>query len=375
MADLRAAVAAARRRGLRVGLVPTMGALHEAHLSLVRAGRKQSGFLVVSIFVNPLQFGPGEDYAAYPRDLAGDEAKLATQTLDPGTGDPGEPAGAPRPAKAGIEPARHGPGTADTGRGRRARGAAGGRPPEPASRDSGGPGTPGPAAPDVVFAPPVEEVYPRPAATTVSVPTLTEGLCGASRPGHFDGVATVVAKLFNLVRPDVAFFGRKDFQQLQVIRRMVEDLNFPVEVVGCPTVRDADGVAVSSRNDYLSAEEHRAARVLSRGLRAAVEAARKARRAGRRAAPDVLREAVAASLHAEPLVRTDYVEVVDPETLTPPDAAGRGEAGTDGPGPDRVLVACAAHVGAARLIDNVVVGEEEDEQRLLAATGRPGGDA
>lgn len=372
MADLRAAVAAARHRGLRIGLVPTMGALHEAHLSLVRAGRRQSGLLVVSIFVNPLQFGPGEDYAAYPRDLAGDEAKLAALTPEPATGDAGGSAGARRRAKARIEPARGSPGTADAGAGLRARRAAGDRRAGPAIPE--GPAV-GSAAPDVVFAPPVEEVYPRPAATTVSVSGLTDGLCGASRPGHFDGVATVVAKLFNLTRPDVAFFGRKDFQQLQVIRRMVEDLNFPVEVVGCPTVRAPDGVAVSSRNDYLSAGQRRAARALSQGLRAAVEAAREARRAGHRAAPDVLRKAVAASLREESLVRTDYVEVVDPETLTPPDAAGRGEAGTGGPGPDRVLVACAAHVGPARLIDNVVIGDEGDEERLLAATPRPGGDA
>lgn len=301
VAGMRGAAAAARGAGQRVGLVPTMGALHEGHLSLVRAARGDSDLLVVSIFVNPTQFAPGEDFDAYPRDLAGDEAKLAA--LD------------------------------------------------------GGP-------PDVVFAPDVAEMYPQRPVTTVSVAELTAGLCGASRPGHFEGVTTVVAKLLHIVAPHAAYFGRKDFQQLQVVRRMVDDLHIPSEIIGCPTVREPGGLAMSSRNDYLSAAEREAARSLSRALRAAVEAAQQARAAGAAPDPRALRAAAAATLGAEPLVRTDYVEVVDPDTLEPPDQSGEVAGGDR-----RLLVACAAHVGPARLIDNVVVGDRDDEARLLAATG------
>jgi pantoate--beta-alanine ligase len=310
VAELRATISAARREGRRIALVPTMGALHAGHLSLVEAARPAADLAVVSIFVNPLQFAPGEDLDAYPRDLEGDEAKLASL---------------------------------------------------------------GEHAPDLVFAPTVEEVYPRPVRTTVTVADLTEGLCGARRPGHFDGVTTVVAKLFNLVQPDLAFFGRKDFQQLQVIRRMVADLDVPVEVVGVPTVREADGLAMSSRNAYLDDGERVAAATLSRGLRGAVLAAREARHAGRSPDPDVLREAVSGTLASDPSVRPEYVEVVDPDTLQSPDgdrppgareeAEGSGTAATGS-----WLVAVAAYVGQARLIDNVEVGDEADEERLLAAT-------
>jgi pantoate--beta-alanine ligase len=270
----------------------------------------------VSIFVNPTQFGPDEDLEAYPRDLDGDESALH------GLGD---------------------------------------------------------AAPDIVFAPPVEEVYPGERRTTVTVERLTEVLCGARRPGHFDGVTTVVSKLFHMVEPDVAVFGRKDFQQLAVIRQMVRDLDMSVVVVGAPLIREPDGLAMSSRNAYLSVDERRAALALPRALRAAVEAARDARQAGHRPDAGMLRDAAVVTLHADPEVRLDYLEVVDPRTLTPPDAPHtRGEAdqrgsGTTGDGGaaagPQLLVAVAAFVGPARLIDNVVVGDLADEDRLLAATG------
>jgi pantoate--beta-alanine ligase len=294
IAGVRAAVADARRGGARIGLVPTMGALHAGHLSLVERCRELAGLVVVSIFVNPTQFAPGEDLAAYPRDLEGDEAAL---------------------------------------------------------RDLGE------AAPDLVFAPSVEEVYPGERVTTVTVRGLNAVLCGVSRPTHFDGVTTVVAKLLNIVQPDVAVFGRKDFQQVTILRRMVADLDVPVEVVGGAIVREPDGVAMSSRNRYLGDDDRTAARALSRGLRAAVEAGRAARDAGERPDAEVLHAAAARTLRAEPGVRTDYVEVLDPDTLAPP---------TDDT--DRWLVAVAAHVGAARLIDNVVVGDRVDEDALLAAT-------
>lgn len=322
-AELRAAVRTARAHGRQIRFVATMGALHAGHLALVRAaaehpggglraqpqpeGAQPPGFTVVSIFVNPTQFAPGEDYEAYPRDHERDADRL---------------------------------------------------------RELGAP------CPDLLYAPPVTEMYPgwdphtgSGLATAVTVSGLTDRLCGASRPGHFDGVATVVAKLFNQVQPDVAFFGRKDYQQLVVIRRMVADLDLPVEIVGVPTVRDPDGVATSSRNDYLSGEERLAARSLSQALADAVRAARRARTGQRPVTAGLLREAALARLRGEPGVDVDYVEVADPATLAPPDRDGRG--GED----DRLLVAVAAHVGAARLIDNVVVGDEADEQRLVEAIG------
>lgn len=303
--ELREAVADARRAGHRIGFVPTMGALHQGHLSLARTASERCGFVVASIFVNPLQFAPGEDLEAYPRDLESDEAALRAL---------------------------------------------------------------GEAAPDLLFAPPVEEVYPRPMATTVTVEGLTELLCGARRPGHFDGVTTVVSKLFNLVQPDVAFFGRKDFQQLQVVRRMTEDLSFPVEVVGLPTVREPDGLAMSSRNRYLEGDQRRAALALSRGLVAGVRVGREARAAGRPPAPAAVRAAVSGTLEDESSVEIDYVEVLDPDTLQPPDASGEaaGES-RDTAGSEQLLVAVAAFVGSARLIDNVVVGDVADEDALLAA--------
>ncbi len=324
IAELRAAVAAARHDGARIGLVPTMGALHAGHVSLVDQARDLADFVVVSIFVNPAQFAPGEDLDAYPRDIAGDEAAMAAL---------------------------------------------------------------GDRAPDLVFAPSVEEVYPRPRLTTVHVAELGGKLCGASRPIHFDGVTTVVAKLFNLVQPDVAVFGRKDFQQLTIVRRMVADLDMPVEVVGGRTVREPDGVAMSSRNRYLMGEDREAARVLSQALRAAVLTAREQRASARAGnAPESETDAAAVlaaarrTLSDESRATIDYVEVLDPEDLTPvagpppldpqgtPGVRGGGEAvGKRGEG-TRLLVAIAAHVGPARLIDNVVIGELDDEDALLAAT-------
>jgi pantoate--beta-alanine ligase len=271
--DVRRRVAEARAKGLRVGLVPTMGALHEGHASLIRAARADGGLVVVSIFVNPTQFGPGEDLAKYPRPIAKD-----------------------------MEIA-------------------------------------GRAGADVVFNPAAEEMYQAGFATTIHVTGLTEKMCGASRPGHFDGVCTVVAKLLQIVRPDVAYFGEKDAQQLAVVRRMAADLDFGVEIRGCPLVRDADGLALSSRNAYLSAGERRQALALS----AALGRARQAILGGERdavALTDRLRQELAAA----PGVKLEYVAVVDPDSLAYLATIGH-----------EALVAVAARVGTTRLIDNVVI--------------------
>lgn len=320
VSELRRAVAAARGQGLTIGLVPTLGALHEGHLANVRTvvdDVGDDGFLVVSVFVNPLQFGPGEDCEAYPRDLDGDAEILESL---------------------------------------------------------------GPSTPDLLYAPTVAEMYPGwPGdagddftATSVHVESLTERLCGASRPGHFDGVATVVTKLLDQVRPDVAAFGRKDFQQLQVVRRLVTDLDLDLRILATPTVREAGGLAMSSRNAYLSEEERTAARCVPRALSDAVRAAMKARAAGERPDPNVLRDVALATISAEPRARIDYVDVVDPVTLQPPDQSPDqppDQSGHDDGGEARqLLVAVAVQVGPSRLIDNVVVGDEDDEQRLLDAT-------
>ncbi len=277
-AVLRARCDTARREGGTVALVPTMGALHEGHLALVDEAGRRGGLVVVTIFVNPTQFGPGEDLERYPRDLEGDLARLA-----------------PRGAH-------------------------------------------------VVFAPAREAMYPPGHRTAVRVADLTEGLCGARRPGHFDGVATIVAKLFALAGPCTAVFGRKDYQQLQVIRRMVADLDMPVEVVGLPTVREPDGLARSSRNAYLSSRDRRRALALSAGLREAHRLWGSGERhvgALRRAVEEPVRAAADA---------VDYVAAADPDDLH---ALGDGE--TAG---DRLLVAIAARVGSTRLIDNTVLGED-----------------
>ena len=276
IAEVRQAVALARREGKSVGLVPTMGALHPGHQRLVEEAAVASDFVVVSIFVNPTQFGPGEDFRRYPRTIDADIALC----------------------------------------------------------DQGGA--------NLVFAPEVEEVYPHgPISTYVEVPALSDTLEGASRPGHFRGVATVVLKLFQIVGPDLAFFGAKDFQQLQVVKRMVTDLDIPVQVVTVATVREADGLAMSSRNRYLDPEHRRAAVVLSQALnlaRTAVE--RGERNAGR------VRQILRQSIESQPLALLDYAEVVDLDTLKPVDLVW----------PDRGAVALiAARVGPARLIDNVLL--------------------
>lgn len=297
VAELRAQVRALRAADRRVVLVATMGALHAGHLALVEHAAADGDAVVVSVFVNPAQFDRPDDLAAYPQDLAGDEAALS-----------------------GL----------------------------------------GPAAPDVVFAPDVTEVYGPGQLTTVHVAELTEGLCGAGREGHFDGVATVVTKLLNMVRPDAAVFGRKDYQQLVMIRRLVVDLHLDVEILDAPTVREADGVALSSRNRRLDADGRRRARVLSRALGAAVRAASPGHVRADVVDAGAARQAALATLAAEPGVRVEYLEVVDPETLTPLD---------DDSDLRRVLVAGAVHVGGVRLIDNVVIGVADDEHRLLTAVG------
>jgi pantoate--beta-alanine ligase len=246
-----------------------MGAFHEGHLSLMRAAREAHDLVVVSLFVNPTQFGPGEDLAAYPRDEQRD-AELAAQ-----------------------------------------------------------------AGADVLFAPPVAEVYPDGFATSIHVTGITDVLCGATRPGHFDGVATVVTKLFGIVRPDAAYFGQKDAQQVLVVRRVARDLNLDVRVVACPIVREADGLAMSSRNAYLDAAARERATALSRAL----DAAQSAVAAGHVAATEVL--AAAGAVLAAAGIEPEYVELRSPDDLTAVDAVAPS-----------ALLAVAARVGAARLIDN-----------------------
>ncbi len=276
VAGLREALAPARRAGRVVGLVPTMGALHAGHLSLVTRARAETDVVVVSIFVNPLQFGPGEDYDTYPRDLDADLALLS------------------------------------------------------------------PAGTDLVFAPRPTEFTPPARRTTVHVAALSTTLEGASRPTHFDGVTTIVAKLLSAVGPDRAYFGEKDYQQLAVIRTMVADLDLPVVIVGCPTVRDADGLALSSRNAYLSEQERRDALAISAALREAA--------AAWDGDAGAARSRLRSRLAAAPGLRLDYAEVVDPETLEPLESVA-----ADPTRPARALV--AAYVGPpgrqTRLIDNV----------------------
>lgn len=271
--EMRTAARAVRYGGLRLGFVPTMGALHEGHLSLVRAARTQCDAVAVSIFVNPTQFGPNEDFSRYPRTFEHDRELLE---------------------KEGV---------------------------------------------DLLFAPSAEEMYPKGAVTWVEVEELSQKLCGRSRPGHFRGVATVVSKLFHIVEPDLAFFGQKDAAQVAVIRRMVRDLNFPVEIVVCSIVREADGLAMSSRNAYLSPQERKSALALYRSLSAI-----QARFDQGERNPANLIQAGKQVLAEESLVRLDYLEVVDPDTLDPPEELRNA-----------TLVAVAAFVGKTRLIDNIVL--------------------
>lgn len=274
ISQVRRLISEAKEQGRRVGLVPTMGGLHRGHLSLIGAARANEDFVVVSIFVNPIQFGPGEDYARYPRELEQD----ARQAEELGV--------------------------------------------------------------DLVFAPSVEQIYPEGHCTCVEVEGLTAGLCGRYRPGHFRGVTTVVAKLLNIVQPEAAYFGEKDYQQLAVIKRMVADLDMPVKIVGRPTVREPDGLALSSRNQHLNAEQRRVAPLLYRALQAAAEMVRQGA-TGSQAA-----EHVRQRLTAQPLFTVQYVEAVHPETLEPAQCSGRP-----------MVVAAAVYLGETRLIDNVKVEE------------------
>jgi pantoate--beta-alanine ligase len=269
--DIRRAVAEARRAGQVVGLVPTMGALHAGHTSLIRAARAGTGFVAVSLFVNPLQFGPREDLSRYPRPFERD-AEIC-----------------------------------------RAEGAY------------------------VLFAPAAAEVYPAGFCTSVEVAGLSEVLEGASRPGHFRGVCTVVLKLFNMVQPDVAYFGQKDAQQVRVVRQMIRDLDVPARLEVCPTVREPDGLALSSRNQYLDADQRRQAVVLYEMLQ---EAKRRIDAGERRA--EAVRQAMLARLVEAPAVRLDYAAVVDADTLRPLEQVR-----------EDVLVALAVFLGSTRLIDNL----------------------
>jgi pantoate--beta-alanine ligase len=271
-AELRPTIATWRRENLSIGFVPTMGALHEGHLTLVREARAKCDRVVVSIFVNPTQFGPNEDFNRYPRQEEQDSTLLQ---------------------QAGC---------------------------------------------DLVFLPDVAEIYPDGYATSIHVSGLTENLCGAFRPGHFDGVATIVAKLFNLVMPDRAFFGEKDYQQLQVIKRLTQDLNLPIEITGVPTVREPDGLALSSRNAYLTETERKIAPMIFQTLTALA----KTLKSGEPAAP--LLEKAKQDLRQSGFSKLDYLELVDAENLQPLNAANR---------PARLLV--AAFLGKTRLIDNVAV--------------------
>jgi len=273
VAAMRAYRGVQRVAGRRVGLVPTMGALHRGHLSLVERARADCDAVVASIYVNPLQFGPNEDFLAYPRDLERDQQLLRA---------------------AGV---------------------------------------------DVVFVPEEGEIHVTGHRTRVEVQGMQDVLCGRSRPGHFRGVTTVVAKLFAIVKPDIACFGEKDAQQLRIIRRMARDMHEETTIVSCPTVREDDGLALSSRNAYLTPDERRAAPVLCRALRSAAARARSGETdAGRLAA--LARE----TIPREPLARIDYVETVDGETLEPVVIAGPG-----------TLLAVAARFGRARLIDNMTL--------------------
>ncbi|SDS92581.1 pantothenate synthetase [Halopseudomonas xinjiangensis] len=272
IAQLRAAVGRAREEGKRIGLVPTMGNLHAGHVALVEKALQRTDYVVVTIFVNPLQFGPNEDLDSYPRTLSDDQAKL-------------------------LEAGAH-----------------------------------------LVFAPSVNEMYPEgmQGHTIVSVPVVSEGLCGASRPGHFNGVSTVVSKLFNIVQPDLAIFGQKDYQQLAVIRKMALDLCLPIQIMGEPTVRAEDGLALSSRNGYLTAAERQVAPRLYQTLRQVAADIQ----AGRRDFPEVIEQARATLVQVG--MRPDYLDLRDANSLQPVDQTTR-----------HMVVLAAAFLGKTRLIDNL----------------------
>jgi pantoate--beta-alanine ligase len=275
-----------REQDRTIGLVPTMGALHEGHLSLVREARRMCDVVVVSVFVNPTQFGPTEDYEHYPRDLTKDTALLTDYSVD------------------------------------------------------------------YIFAPANEEIYPKDFSTYVNVSGLSKLLEGETRPGHFRGVATVVAILLNTVHPDFAFFGQKDAQQALIIKRMVRDLAFDTEIVVCPTVREDSGLAISSRNLYLSAEEQQSASVIHRALQKAKETYKKGERHAARLA-DLVRN----TIETEPRVRVDYVGLVDAETLESLDKLDERP----------ILIAVAAYVGKTRLIDNTMLNKTKKDAGVTKA--------
>lgn len=271
--EVRVAVAAARGKGRTIGLVPTMGALHAGHASLLRAARNETGFVVLTIFVNPMQFGPAEDFSRYPRTLAADLQVAERERTD------------------------------------------------------------------LVFVPEPATIYPPGFGTQVEVLGLQDGLCGASRPGHFRGVATVVLKLFNIVQPDCAYFGQKDAQQVRIIEQMVQDLNVPVQVRTCPIVREPDGLALSSRNQYLSVEQRSAATVLYQALRKAEQEIR-----GGSIDAAQVKQTMMGEIQQQPGAVLDYAEVVDARTLKPVQKIEK-----------QVLLAVAVKFGTTRLIDNLLV--------------------
>lgn len=269
--EVREIVSEWKKQGLSVGLVPTMGYLHEGHQSLIRCSNENDR-TVVSVFVNPIQFGPNEDFASYPRDLERDTKKC-------------EEAGA-----------------------------------------------------DLIFAPEASEMYAENFSSFVDMTGPTDELCGLRRPGHFRGVCTVVSKLFNIVTPDKAYFGQKDAQQLAVIRRMVRDLSFGIEIVGCPIVREEDGLAKSSRNTYLSADERKAAVVISKSLKAGQEMIEKGETDTAK-----ITESITDMIESEPLAKIDYIKAVDADSIEPVDTVS-----------GRVLFAAAVYIGKTRLIDNFI---------------------
>ncbi|MDO8885661.1 pantoate--beta-alanine ligase [Candidatus Oleimmundimicrobium sp.] len=271
--EIRAALNQEKKSGKRIGFVPTMGYFHEGHLSLMHKAKEDCDVVVTSIFVNPTQFGPSEDFEAYPRDLKND-SKMAEE--------------------AGV---------------------------------------------DYLFLPSVEEMYPGERLTYVNVEKITKVLCGAKRPGHFQGVATVVSKLFNIIKPDFAYFGEKDYQQLVVLKKMVKGLNFDVQIVGVPTVRDKDGLAMSSRNKYLGPKEREAALILNKSLILAQEMVKNGERSSAK-----IKKSMTKLFEKEPLVNLEYLSICDIISL-------QEISGIKG----KVLIALAARVRKARLIDNIVV--------------------
>lgn len=270
--ELRNIIKEYKRQGFTIGFVPTMGALHEGHQSLIKRAAKENDKVIVSVFVNPTQFGPTEDYDAYPRNIEKD-----------------------------LETAKE-------------------------------------AGACIVFNPEPSEMYLENKSTSVSVLNLTDKLCGAKGPGHFDGVCLVVSKLFNIVTPDKAYFGQKDAQQVAVLKRMIRDLNFDVEIVECPIIREEDGLAKSSRNTYLSIDERKSALVLSRSLKLAKEALMSGERDAQK-----IKEIIRNELNLDPLARIDYVEVVDAESLEDVNTIE-----------NKILIPIAVYIGKTRLIDNLI---------------------